>query len=79
MLQAKFGGFVSPLNGIDAHRDRERQGARNFSNDAASYAESHKLGDLMCEMLNGLVVSKPDKPVGEKARAIGMEEAGASD
>jgi len=63
MLQAKFGGFVSPLNGIDAHRDRERQGARNFSNDAASYAESHKLGDLMCEMLNGLVVSKPDKPV----------------
>jgi len=60
---AKFGGFVSPLSNIDAARDQERQGARNFSGDAATYANKAGLGDLMSEMLNGLVVSRPEKPV----------------
>lgn len=64
LIQAKFGGFVSPLKGVDAQRDRERDGAKNFSLDAATYAENIRLGDLMSEMLNSLVVAKPDKPVG---------------
>merc|ERR1712185_220918 len=60
---AKFGGFVSPLKGVDAERDKERQVAQNFSESAADYAEKVQLGGLMCEMLNGLIVSKPEKPV----------------
>merc|ERR1712216_18216 len=60
---AMFGGKVSPLKRIDAVRDSERDGARAFSMDAAQYAEQHGLGELMCEMLNNLIVSKPDKPV----------------
>merc|ERR1712146_46065 len=60
---AMFGGKVSPLKHIDSVRDKERDGAKAFSVDAAGYAEQHRLGDLMCEMLNNLIVSKPDKPV----------------
>lgn len=60
---AMFGGNVSPLRNIDAARDVARDGARAFSMDSAEYANTHGLGDLMCEMLNSIVVSKPDKPV----------------
>jgi len=72
---AKFGGFVSPLKGIDAKRDKEREGARSFSVDAASYAENHDLGNLMSEMLNALVVSKPEKPVDFLIELLGKSAA----
>merc|ERR1711907_698227 len=63
LAMAMFGGNVSPLRNIDAARDVARDGARAFSMDSAEYANTHGLGDLMCEMLNSIVVSKPDKPV----------------
>lgn len=72
---AKFGGFVSPLKGVDAQRDRERDGAKNFSLDAATYAENIRLGDLMSEMLNSLVVAKPDKPVDHLIELLGKKTA----
>lgn len=66
---------MSPLKGVDASRDSERDGARNFSQDAASYAESCGLGGLMSEMLNGLVVSKPEKPVEFLIELLGKGKA----
>merc|ERR1711871_210621 len=72
---AKFGGFVSPLKGIDASRDKEREGAKGFSMDAAAYAESHDLGNLMSEMLNGLVVARPEKPVDFLIELLGKQTA----
>jgi len=72
---AMFGGRVSPLKGIDATRDSEREGARAFSLDAAGYAEQHGLGELMCEMLNNLIVSKPDKPVDFLIDLLGKQSA----
>lgn len=72
---AKFGGFVSPLQGVDAARDSERQGARSFSVDSAAYVESHGLGDLLSEMMNALVVSKPDTPVDFLIELLGKPTA----
>jgi len=42
---------------------------------AADYAEKHGLGELMCEMLNGLIVSKPEKPVDFLIELLGKDTA----
>merc|ERR1711988_1878168 len=72
---AKFGGFVSPLKGIDAERDKEREKGVDFAKSAADYANEHGLGELMCEMMNGLVINKPEKPVDFLIELLGKAPA----
>ena len=59
-----FGGFVSPLKKRDATRDSEREAAKEFSISAQAYVNKVQLGELMAEMMTGLVLHKPEKPIG---------------